>query len=106
MTVPEPPSANRYWRVYRNRVVKSAEARAYRQAVRMLAKHSPRVGPVAVTVTWYRGAKRGDLDNRLKVVLDAMEGVLYENDNQIVELHAYRIDDKGNARMDVEVEQA
>ena len=106
LTLPEPPSSNRYWRVYRNRAVKSGEARAYCKVVAILARGiRPTANPVALTLRWCRHAKRGDLDNRLKVAIDALQGIVYVNDNQIVELHAYRHDDKANPRLEVEWEE-
>jgi len=59
---------------------------------------------VAVTVRLYRPAKRGDIDNSLKVLLDALQGHVYNDDAQIVELHAYRYDDKRDPRVEVDVE--
>jgi Holliday junction resolvase RusA-like endonuclease len=38
-----------------------------------------------------------------KVTLDALCGVLYGDDDQIVELHSFRHDDKNNPRVEVEV---
>lgn len=39
---------------------------------------------------------RGDIDNLVKNILDALTGTVYEDDNQVTELHAYkyRTDDK------------
>lgn len=105
LILPEPPSSNRYWRNFRGRMVKSAEGRAYCHLVASL-KHDtrdPYVLPLTVSIRWYRSRRAGDLDNRAKVVLDAMQGVVYLNDSQIVELHMYRHDDKKDPRVEVEV---
>lgn len=58
-------------------------------------------GPVAVVVKVYRAAKRGDLDNFMKCLLDGLQGTAYKNDKQIVEMHSYRYDDKLNPRVEV-----
>lgn len=103
---PLPPSANRYWRTYRGRPVVSDEARRYKQTLAMLAKVDqvqPLTGPVAVTVAVFRARKTGDLDNRLKVLLDAMQGLFYINDAQICELHATLHDDRADPRIEVTV---
>ena len=74
---PLPPSANVYWRVWRGRVVVSDEARAYKTTLAMLAKcdgAKPLTGPVAVTVRVFR-ERKGDRDNRLKVLLAKKTGV-------------------------------
>lgn len=59
-------------------------------------------GDVVLRMTWFRKAKRGDLDNRLKQVLDALQGQLYANDSQIVEIRFRRREDKADPRLEVE----
>jgi len=105
VTLPVAPSSNRYWRVWRNRAVRTKEAEAYIAAVkRAVGRRALFLGPVAVTIHWYRAARMGDLDGRLKVALDAFQGSVYENDRQIVELHAYRHEDPLDPRMAITVE--
>lgn len=107
VVLPYPPSANRYWRTFRGRAVLSAEAKAYKKQVAAIlaaAGHQPLTGPVAYTAHVYRPLKSGDLDNRLKVLSDALTGFAWLDDKQVVELHAYRHDDKHNPRVEVEVE--
>ena len=106
IVLPVPPSANRYWRHYAGRTVVSAGARAYKAGVALVAQHAgmrPFAGPVAVYLHVYRARKAGDLDNSAKVLLDALQGVAYNDDAQIVELHLYRHDDKANPRVEVEI---
>lgn len=103
---PLPPSANKYWRHYRGRMVVSDEATAYKRTVAMLARCDGvklLTGPVRVDLAVYRARKSGDLDNRLKVLLDALQGTFYENDSQIRELHASLHDDKHDPRVEVTV---
>lgn len=50
-------------------------------------------------------AKSGDLDNRLKISQDALKGICFEDDRQIVELHAFRFDDKANPRIEIEIKE-
>ncbi|MBC8522204.1 MAG: RusA family crossover junction endodeoxyribonuclease [Methanomicrobia archaeon] len=45
--------------------------------------------------------KRGDIDNYVKSILDALEGVIYKNDSQVVELHATK--SYGEPRVEVKV---
>jgi len=87
---------------------KVPEAKRYANNARYLALSQGAVviqGNVRVTIHIYRKRKTGDLDNKLKLVLDALEGVVYENDKQVVELHAYLLDDKDNPRVEVAVNQ-
>lgn len=107
LTLPYPPSVNRIWRVFGNRVIKSKEGRAYAFTVACMAKSRevrPVDGPLSVTVTAYRPQKRGDLDNVLKAAFDALNGVAWDDDSQVVELHALRLDDKHNPRLEVSVQ--
>lgn len=105
-TLPLPPSANRYWRHFRGRTVVSAEAKQYKATVAALMHEhqvDPLTGPVCVSITVYRERKAGDLDNRIKIVLDAMQGIFYANDKQVRELHCYLADDKHAPRCIVAV---
>lgn len=60
-------------------------------------------GLVAVTANLYRPRRAGDLDNYFKALLDALSGQLYDDDSQIIELHAYRHDDKDRPRVQLVV---
>jgi crossover junction endodeoxyribonuclease RusA len=106
MTLPYPPSANRYWRHWNNRVVMSAEARAYKNLVSLLAK-AQNVdlvdGTVCVELEIYRPRQAGDIDNSIKILLDALNKVAYSDDSQIVRLVADQLDDKENPRVEVRV---
>lgn len=111
LDLPEPPSANRWWRHVGARVLVSREARQYKALVagRLLvarARPIPAPNPVAVSVVWYRGRRSGDLDKRLGVLLDALQGAAYENDSQIVQITARREDDPRRARVVVTVQAA
>jgi len=103
---PLPPSANKYWRLARGRLIVSDEAKQYKHTVAMLAKVDgvrPLTGPVAVEITVYRARRSGDLDNFAKITLDAMQGLFFANDSQVVELHMRLADDKHSPRIEVAV---
>lgn len=100
LLLPECPSANVYWRRHGNILHVSNEARAYKQAVRMLTmKYRTNgecafpSGDLSLVIVWHRSAKRGDLSNRVKVCEDALEGSIYANDRQVAHLEATRCDD-------------
>ncbi len=104
ISLPYPPSTNRYYRTYRGHVTISAEAKAYKAKVRgILFMGRPYDGPVSVSLDVYRPRKSGDLDNRLKVTLDALRGIAFHDDSQVVEIRAVRHDDKGNPRVEIEI---
>ncbi len=89
-------------------MVKSNEAREYQETVETLAmmQQMPLIEKpteVAVTIRWFREAMRGDLDKRYSIMLDALQGIAFENDSQIAEIHAYRYLDRENPRMEVQV---
>lgn len=90
LRLPWPPSSNRYWRVYQGRILVSREARAYKAQLKTYAWHQkilPLAGPLSLTATFLPPDKRKrDGHNLTKILLDALEGVLYENDYQVLEL--------------------
>lgn len=100
LCLPVPPSANRYWRNMRGRMVVSQEAQAYKQHVRLLCGSlDPFEGEVALQFRVFRARRAGDLDNFEKVLLDALKGILYPDDSAVVEIHALRDDDRDNPRI-------
>jgi Holliday junction resolvase RusA-like endonuclease len=59
---------------------------------------------VKVSVVWYRERKAGDLDKRIGILLDALQSTAYENDAQVIEIHARREDgDPEHPRIELEV---
>lgn len=96
-----PPSANRYWRHDRGIIHRSAEAEEYIRGVQLICmaeRITPFAGDVCLSVDFHRPAKRGDLDNLLKVTIDALRGFAYLDDKQITEIHAMRHEDKHEPR--------
>ena len=101
-----PPSANRYWTYTNGNVFPSQEAETYKEGVAWKALHQgvrQFTGDVAVYLNVYRPRQAGDLDNYNKVLLDALQGVAYVDDDQVVELHSWRHDDKAQPRVEVEI---
>jgi crossover junction endodeoxyribonuclease RusA len=101
LLLPEPPSANRYWRTHGHITYKTREAKAYFELVHAHARHvmhddgSPAfpAADVSIVLVWHRSRKTGDLDNRSKVLYDAMQGILYEDDKQIAQDWRRRCDE-------------
>jgi crossover junction endodeoxyribonuclease RusA len=107
LILPYPPSTNRMWRLARGRMVVSEEAKAYKRLAFVAAHQSglvgpgegPGVGDVAVCVVLHPVAPKKaskakvrciDTDNALKIALDALQGIAYANDSQVVEISAKR----------------
>lgn len=95
--LPYPPSANRYLRHTARGTYRTSEANAYRTQAQWLAKAAgfkPLDGFVTVGVTLHpKETKKGqpsatvlDLDNSLKVALDALQGVAFTNDKQVKQI--------------------
>lgn len=104
VSLPYPPSANRYWRMWRGHMTVSAEAKAYKLAVALKLKAlgvKPQTTECMVSATVYRPQRRGDLDNTAKCLLDACNGSLWVDDSQITGLMLLRQDDKHNPRVEL-----
>lgn len=132
LTLPYPISANRYWRTYMPRGFKtpvttlSPEAKSYKSQVAWLAKEagirSPLAGRVAVAYTlypkrpqdWAKRVQKNpagwddsvqciDLDNAQKVLMDALKGVVIEDDRWVRRIEAERAEPDGEARLVVTI---
>jgi len=133
LTLPYPVSANRYWRTYMPKGFKapvtapSDEARAYKAEVGWRAKaagvRQPLACRVAIAYTlypkrpqdWQRRVAKDplnwddsvlciDLDNAQKVLLDALKGVVIQDDGwQVRRILAERAEPDGEARLVVTI---
>jgi Holliday junction resolvase RusA-like endonuclease len=64
-------------------------------------------GPLRVSLVFARkDAQPCDIDNLAKLVLDALHGVAFANDRQIVHLAATKLVDRDNPRTEIELEAA
>lgn len=133
LTLPYPVSANRYWRTYMPKGFKapvttlSQEAKDYKAEVGWLAKaagvRAPLACRVAIAYTlfpkrpqdwqkrmakdplhWDDGVQCIDLDNAQKVLLDALKGVVIQDDGwQVRRITAERAEPDGDARLVVTI---
>ena len=84
-----PPSVNHSYRAYRGRVVLSARAREFKEKVaKSLGEAFNKItGKVKLDVTFhFKDKRKRDIDNYLKVLLDSLKGLAFEDDDQIYEL--------------------
>lgn len=59
--------------------------------IRSAWKHEIRKGSVCMNILLYFGDnRRRDIDAYLKILLDAMTGIVYEDDSQIDEMHVFK----------------
>lgn len=132
LTLPYPISANRYWRTVwpkgcqRPVTTVSNEARKYKTAVRKIALEAgakPIKGRVKVFYTlyphwpkdWQKRMRKDpvywddtvqciDLDNAQKILFDALEGVVFENDKLVRRIEGKRVEpDPHGARIEVQI---
>lgn len=99
---------NHYWRRVGSRTLISREGRRYFAAVLAVVMgrlRQPARGPVRLHVTLHPpDARRRDMDNVLKPLIDAMENAgVYEDDSQIVELHVVKREPRPCGRVLVRV---
>ena len=105
----EPASKSNSRRMVRlggvSRLIKSEKALSYsdvfKQQCRPLAKLM--TGDLRVTLRIYYASRRPDLDETL--ILDLMQGLIYENDRQVKERHAYWGLDPENPRAEILIER-
>jgi crossover junction endodeoxyribonuclease RusA len=107
LVLPYPPSGNASVRFVPGlpRPLRSKEAKAYRPLFRLAvleqlgAMPAPFAGELRFRAHIIRPARRGDLDNSLKVLQDAAQGLLYRNDSQIAQLRITRSVDPQDPRI-------
>lgn len=85
------PCLNTVYRAFEKRVYKSAKAKLFDQYVKDTFKRATLMkGPLIAEIRFYID-RDCDIDSKLKVLLDSLEGVIYENDSQIEELHVVKV---------------
>ena len=87
-----------------SRLIKSTKALGYSDAFKQQAVPAAQLltGDVKVTMYIYYASRRPDLDESL--ILDLLQGVLYENDRQVKEKHIYWGLDPEQPRAEIYVE--
>ena len=95
------PQARPRFNPYSRRAVDPQKSKDFKEALTYLVKsrfkRAPFTGELSVTVTIYRSAHKfkkgvsshsyGDIDNHIKGIFDALNGVVWQDDSQITELH-------------------
>jgi Holliday junction resolvase RusA-like endonuclease len=105
----EPASKANSRRVVRyggmSRLIKSAKALSYSDVFRQQCKPLATLmtGDLRVTLHIFYASRRPDLDESL--ILDLMQGLIYENDRQVKERHCYWGLDPDNPRAEIIIEK-
>jgi Holliday junction resolvase RusA-like endonuclease len=114
-TVDGPPQGKQRPRLGKGgNIYTPAETRAYERRVKVLALQAVRSHeswpmatslPVRVTLRlFFENSRRHDADNVAKAILDAGNGVVWKDDDQVAELHVYKCLDAEKPRVEVSVE--
>lgn len=110
LTIPGEPVPKQSTRFGKGRAYQSPKVEAFERKVRFYAiaqKLQRLAGPLSVSAAFYLGnARRVDLDNLWKGVSDALNGVAWEDDSQLVEVHLSKAIDRASPRIEVRVEAA
>lgn len=88
-----------------SRLIKSQKALNYADAFKLQCKPLAKLmtGDVRVTINIFYASRRPDLDESL--ILDLLQGCVYENDRQVKEKHIYWGLDKEKPRAEIIVEK-
>lgn len=106
-TLPLPPTTNHIYHIVRlgrrYGLALTPEARVWKESAQYQLKVGRELmtGPVMARFTFYLQRPR-DVDN-LKILMDALQGTVIDNDNQVEEMHVYKKKDKDNPRVELEV---
>ena len=86
---------------------------AYKEKVKLAAVQAmknkpPMTGELLARLKFFRKYKRasrrfGDCDNLSKAVMDALNGIVYDDDSQIIKITTEKFTDKNNPRIEIEI---
>ena len=104
----KPIPINQKYGVINGRMLLSKKYRDTKDAlaweIRSQWQNKPLTGDVTMNIVQYFGDKRKrDCDAYIKIIMDAGEGILYEDDSQVNELCVTKQIDKESPRIEVSV---
>lgn len=115
LILPYPPAVNNLyftmvlapkWPQTKHRAIRvlSDEAKSFKAKVADIAEGlTPFVGDVRIDFKVFRPRRIGDLDGVFKVTIDSLTGYAFNDDKQVTEIHAVRLEDKYHPRLEVEI---
>ena len=107
--LPQPrPRFSRFGGVYFPKTFTEYKAKISKAAVKAMDNKPPMTGEITAKLKFFRKYKRnsrryGDCDNLSKAVLDALNGICYVDDSQIVEVTSVKETDKAKPRIEIEL---
>lgn len=109
ISLPYPPSTNHLYRGAGRHRYRTPEYQAFILQCQLILNQYDCVliekpTPVAINMILYSRRQNDDIDNRIKAVLDVLQGYAYENDRQIVALCIHKKTDaakKGTIEVEV-----
>ena len=108
LTLPLPPSANRMWRKAGRITYRDPDYEQFCTDVGKLCQIErvvPIVGGVTATMRFYFARVNGDLDNRIKPLLDALSKFAYADDKQVMSFCCERHIDRKKPRVEIELQE-
>ena len=105
----KPMSTNSIYRNHGHIMFMTKEGKALKtsyqyQALSQREGNKPWAGNIVIDIKLYFGDKRRhDIDNYNKILLDAMTGILWEDDSQIVKMTIWKLYDKEKPRIEIEI---
>lgn len=112
LIIPIAPSGNRMWRKNNQtgKTYKTDECTFYQNQIGYIAKQQAKkqgwtktVKEKVIMYFWFfwPDARQRDTGNQKKVILDALEGVLYDNDRWVLERDQDWVIDRQNPRIEI-----
>lgn len=103
----KPVGVNHRYTISRGRNILSTKYRDAKEAMMWEAKSQwqgePLTDDVTLNIFLYLDSKRPDIDSYLKLLLDALDGIAYENDRQVIELSVIKMHDPKEPRIVIQV---
>lgn len=101
-TLPLPPISNHRLIPVDGRIVLAKGSRRYINDIKKLRTAKPLEGDVYIGIVFFRQRNQGDIDGRLKSLFDALAGVMFLDDKQVVRMHVKNCTDSSDPRVEVE----
>lgn len=110
ITLPGTPISVNKRLILNKRVGRFANTRAYAELksawswhVKSQWRRKPLTRALSLEINFWYPNRRHDIDNGIKIVLDVLSNLVYEDDKQIDELIVHKKLDKENPRVEIEV---